>query len=160
MILTELGRPDLAARYRWDEPWDGPNNRLLHSEAVKLFQCPSDTGSSATTTSYVAVVGPGTMFPGASSVRRSQITDSEENTLLLVEVRGGGFNWFEPRDLHVTQMAAAINGKQGQGPSSGHVSGVNAAFADFSTRFLPNELPPETLRGLLTISGGEPVEPP
>lgn len=160
MILKELGRPDLAAAYRWDEPWDGPNNRQLHSAGIKVLRCPSDATNPANGTSYVAVVGPGTAFPGAISVSASQITDDPAETLLLVEIRNGGIGWFEPRDLHVAQMARAINPKQGQGLSSAHVRGVNVGFADGSAQYLPDDLPAKHLKGMLTIDGGEKVELP
>ena len=90
MILTELGRPDLAAAYRWDEPWDGPNNRQLHSAGIHILRCPSDTNNPPHSTSYVAVVGPGTMFPGETSVQAQQITDKPEETIHLVEIRNSG----------------------------------------------------------------------
>ena len=63
----------------------------------------------------------------------------------------------EPRDLHVTQMSPSINAKLGQGLSSNHPGGVVVSFANRDTRHLSEELPPEVLRALLTIDGGEKV---
>lgn len=160
MILKELGRPDLAAAYRWDEPWDGPNNRLLHDQAIKILRCPSDSQAPPHCTNYVAIVGPGTVFPGEQSVSASKITDDPSSTLLVVEVHNSGIGWFEPRDLHVAQMAPGINSKKGQGPSSAHQGGVNVAFVDGGVRFLTDDLPPEELRRMLTIAGGETVTVP
>ena len=160
MILKELGRPDLAAAYRWDEPWDGPNNRLLHDQAIKILRCPSDSQAPPHCTNYVAIVGPGTVFPGEQSVSALQITDAPSSTLLVVEVHNSGIGWFEPRDLHVAQMAPRINSKQGQGPSSAHPGGVNVAFVDGGVQFLPDDLPPEELRKMATIEGGETVTVP
>lgn len=160
MILKELGRPDLAEAYRWDEPWDGPNNRRLHGVGIDILRCPSDAGTPPQGTSYVAVVGPGTAFPGETSVSLAQIADGAADTLLVVEVHNSGIGWFEPRDLHFTQMARTINPQHGQGLSSEHRSGVNVAFADGSTRFLLDDLPPDQLQAMLTIDGGEAVKLP
>ena len=160
MILKELGRPDLAAAYRWDEPWDGPNNRLLHDRAITIFRCPSDSQAAPHCTNYVAIVGPGTVFPGEQSVSVLQITDGPSSSLLLVELHNSGIGWFEPRDLPVAQMAPGINSKQGQGLSSAHQGGVNVAFVDGGVQFLPYDLPPEELRKMVTIAGGETVTVP
>ena len=160
MILTELGHPELAAQYRWDEAWDGPNNRKLHRALIRLGHCPGDSPDSPEETSYVAVVGPGTVFPGPTSVQQSQIRDGGDTTLLVVEVHNSGIGWFEPRDLHVTQMAPTINARHGQGLSSGHTGGANVAFVNCAVFKLPDDLPAEQLRGMLTIDGGERVELP
>src|SRR5580704_3157028 len=66
LLLPFLEFDSLHKQYRFDEPWNGPHNRLLAEPAPSLFHCPSDTGAK-TNTSYVVVVGPKTIFPGASS---------------------------------------------------------------------------------------------
>jgi hypothetical protein len=108
-------------------------------------------------TSYVAVLGPETVWKGDACVTLDDITDGAETTLMVVEVANSGINWMEPRDLHVLQMAPTINPKAGQGISSRHRGGVNAATADDSVRFISDRMPANTLRALLTISGGEKI---
>jgi hypothetical protein len=165
LILPFLGHSDLYARYRFDEPWDGPNNRKLAAEMPPEFACPCQPRPSGglTETNYLAVVGPGTVWPGVKPTSMSQISDGTSNTILVVEVHDSGISWLEPRDLHVTQMPMTINPLRGQGISSRHASPNDrgrgtravAVFCDGHTQSLPNDLPPETLRGLLTIGGGE-----
>jgi hypothetical protein len=41
LILPYLDRADLYERYRFDEPWDGPNNIKLLDEMPRVFACPS-----------------------------------------------------------------------------------------------------------------------
>src|SRR6476620_4852071 len=41
LLLPYLDREDLYAKYRFDEPWDGPNNSQLHGQALKVFLCSS-----------------------------------------------------------------------------------------------------------------------
>ena len=79
-----------------NEPWNGPQNSKLSQTVLEFLHCPSDTGP-ITDTSYVAVVGPGTIWPGTVQVGNSQITDGTSNTLVLVEVTNSGINWMEPR---------------------------------------------------------------
>src|SRR5262249_15795660 len=60
LILPFLDQAPLYNQYRFDEPWDGPNNRKLAGTILEVFNCPSDdhggTGASSTMTNYVAIV--------------------------------------------------------------------------------------------------------
>ncbi len=55
LLLPFLGQQALYDDYRFDEPWDGPHNALLHERAsealTNYFSCPSDRSSSKKTTS-------------------------------------------------------------------------------------------------------------
>ncbi len=166
LILPFLEQKPLYDLYRFDEPWDGPTNRQLAAHTLKLFECPANENQLTGQTSYVAVVGPGTAWPGATCVTLSDITDGTDNTLLVVEVHNSGIHWMEPRDLDVSQMPLTINAKSGAagtnlGISSGHPRVAQAARADGSVfAILEDDTPPATIRAMLTIAGGEKVTPP
>ena len=164
LILPFLDRDDLYQEYRFDEPWDGPHNQQLADKVGDLFHCPSDQTESEARktvvpleTSYVAVIGPETYWRGAEGVCPCDVYDGMATTLQLVEVANSGIHWMEPRDLHVGQMAPTINPKAGQGISSRHKGGAIGLLADGSVRFLSEKLTAETIRGLLTIKGGETI---
>lgn len=161
LLLPYLDHGDLYEQYRFDEPWDGPNNRRLADKIVSVYACPGEhtrpDQSARAMTSYVAVVGPETMWPGAGSTKISEVKDGMTNTLMVVEVANSGIHWMEPRDLHVLQMAPTINAKSGQGISSPHTGGANAALADGSVRFISDQTTAELIRGLLTINGQETI---
>ena len=166
LILPFLDHAVLYNEYRFDEPWDGPNNRrlsakILVSSDYSMYHCPSDRPASgeldATVTSYLAVVGPETAWKGDGCLNVNAITDGPANTLMVVEVANSGINWMEPRDLNVLQMAPTINPKGGQGVSSRHRGGAHAVTVDDGVRFLFDAMPASTLRALLTISGGEKI---
>ncbi len=159
MILPFLGQEALYRKYRFDEPWDGPNNRRLVDAVIEVFSCPAENGSPSTMTNYLAVIGPHTAWPGTRSTRLDDFANGTSNTLLVVEVADSGIHWMEPRDLHVVQMAPTVNSEAGQGISCAHPGGANVAFADGSGRFLPEGVSREELRALLTIAGGEPMDP-
>jgi prepilin-type processing-associated H-X9-DG protein len=147
---------EFKAGYRFDEPWDSPNNRKAAAKVGtrNLFSCPKEKSPSMLgETSYVAVVGPSTMFPGAKPVSEKDIKDGHTNTILLVEVHHSGIYWTEPRDFDVQQV---VGSKSGRGISSPHGAGANVAMADGSTRYLEiKSLTPALIRALLTIDGGE-----
>ncbi len=155
LILPFMEQKRLYDQYRFDEPWDGPNNRHLAATVLQAYRCPSDDSGSPTDTNYVAVIGPETAWPGSKCIGQNDIGDGTSNTILVVEVHQSGIHWMEPRDLHVIQMAPGINPKAGQGISSAHLGGAQVAFADGSTRFLSESIAPATLGKLLTIRGGE-----
>lgn len=160
-LLPYLERNDLLQRYRFDEPWDGPHNRLLHGERLSILQCPSrpdQSRKSRSTVDYLAVVGPGTAWPGGEAFRAASITDDAAETILLVEVADSDVIWCEPRDLHISQMSPRINPPAGQGISSHHHEKAQVLMADGSVTSLPVSTTPETLRALLTPSGGETID--
>ncbi len=157
LILPFIEQEPLYELYRFDEPWDGPNNRKLAEWALPVFNCPSNAKEPSTATNYLAVVGPSTAWPGGKSTTWQDFADGTSNTLLVVEVADSGVHWMEPRDLHVVQMAPTVNSETGQGISSAHPGGANVLFVDGATHFLSETISPEELRALLTIAGGEPV---
>lgn len=161
LILPFAEQKPLYDLYRFDEPWDGPNNRKLHTQYPAYFCCPACYGKQPKfETNYLAVVGPQTMWPGTQSVNLSKITDGTANTLMVVEVANSGIHWMEPRDLHVTQMPLAINPPRGQGISSPHRGAALALFVDAHTAALPNDTPPKALRSMLTIAGNDNADLP
>ncbi len=157
-LLPFLNQMPLYQRYLQSEPWDGPNNALLHGQALWEFKCPIEKPSGPSTqTSFLAVTGPGTIWDLPQPATLVSIGDGTSNTILLVEVHGSGVPWIEPRDLHVAQMNPRINAPHGQGPSSSHErQGAHVAFADGSVRFVRNNaLTTQQFRALLTANGGE-----
>jgi hypothetical protein len=154
LLLPFLEQQNLYAQYRFDEPWDGPNNRTLAGQMSQIYGCPSDADAPLGTTSYLAVVGPETMWPGEKAVSLSDIKDGSSNTLIVVESHASGIHWMEPRDLHTLQMPMAVNAKQGQGICSCHPSsnGGIAQFlrADCSVGQFTTDAPPAEIRAALT----------
>jgi hypothetical protein len=160
LILPFIEQKALYDQYRFDEPWDGPHNRLLADAMPRVYRCPSDPGAKPDSPlmSYLAVVGPETAWPGEKARTFRDFKDGTSNTLLVVESHGSGIHWMEPRDLHTGQMAREINPSHGQGICSCHGSQreiAQAAFADGSVDALSNDLTREEVEALLTIAGGE-----
>ena len=154
LILPYLEEQSLYAQYDFKEPWNGPNNSKLAAHMPSVYRCPSYPGD-APETNYLAVVGPETMWPGSEKVSVRKIKDGMSNTLMVVESSGSGINWMEPKDLTFDQALQGVNAAAKPGISSSHSAGANVVFADGSVHFLPNSVPPDLLRSLLTIAGGE-----
>jgi len=167
LILPYLDQKALYEEYDFDEPWDGPDNSRLAAVEGYLFQCPEEQLGMIPVTSYVAVAGPNSMWPGGNPTSFGDCADDPDNTLLVVEVANSGINWMEPRDLDISEITPQVNPKNGRGISSLHAGsksprkpcGAHAAFVDGSVRFLPENTRPEQLRAMLIRSDGEPVGP-
>src|SRR5437764_103951 len=66
-----------------------------------------------TTTNYLAVVGDETVWPGSKPVTAADVTDGLGQTILLVENRGAGVHWMEPRDLALADIDLRVNAPAG-----------------------------------------------
>ena len=163
LILPHIGRQDLYGQYRFDEPWNGPNNSKLADQIEWAYSCPEDhpkqRSQPSTETSFVAIVGDHTPWPGEKAISFADFTDGTANVIIVVEVHHSGIHWMEPRDLHVTQMAATINAQHGQGINSGHRHGAQVGLADGTVRFLQDSIPADVLRGWINLDDGTLPEP-
>ena len=75
LILPYLGYEDLYKQYRFDEPWDGPNNRRLAKSMPSQYRPWWDDTS--TTTWAVAVVGSETVIRDSAGARRKAVLPGE-----------------------------------------------------------------------------------
>lgn len=155
LILPYLDQQPLYAQYHFDEPWDGPNNSRLLSSMPFVYRCPSDSGSTAaTTTNYAAATGPKSIFRGAATVAISDIKDGTSNTIAVGEVKGASIPWMQPMDVDIT-LHPTIGDPAGFG--SAHTGGAQFVLGDGSVRFVSQNIAQQTLDALYTIDGGETV---
>jgi hypothetical protein len=151
----------LTDKFRFDEPWDSPANRKLHGMRPPNFLCPSyPEGEGKAFTSFLAVVGPRTLFPTGGKPRNlADVRDDPKSTLMLVESVNTSIHWMEPRDLDWDQMSFQVNDRSRPSISSVHRvgshRGPHAVTADDGLVFLDDSMPPDLIRAFLTIDGGE-----
>lgn len=158
LILPFMEQQPLYASYRFDEPWDGPNNRTLLHQMPNVFACPNHRDASSGLTSYAAITGPKTAFPGAKTTRIADITDGTHTTIFLAEVCNLDIPWTAPRDLDTSWMSFRINDPARPGISSRDRGGPAVVAVDATTWRLKPTTDPEILRAMTTIAGGEPID--
>lgn len=156
LILPFMEQQHLYDMYKFDEPWDSPNNLRVAEMMPKVYQCPSDNGPPGFT-DYMVITGPETIFDGAKSSRLSQIPDGTSNTLLVVEAKGASTRWTEPVDIELAKSALKTFGGPPGDMGSNHVSGSQVLFADGSVRFIRKDVPPQTIKNLATKADGQVV---
>jgi prepilin-type processing-associated H-X9-DG protein len=159
--FLEEHEKEIYKRYSFDEPWDGPKNRKLHNEIVRVYACPSEIrrGTNRTMTSYVVITGERTAFPGTKPIKLSDFQKRFSDVLLIAEVADSGTHWMEPKDIPFSEMDFKINGKPGKSLSSchgsswefGYIPNVNAVYADGHAECVPLDISPKKLKERLAI---------
>ena len=164
LILPFMEYEPLYERYRFDEPWNGPNNSKLADEIPEPYQCPSFTKNmirfdkmtarESRMTNYLVITGPKTAFDHASCVSVRKIEDGTSNTILVVETRERRVNWMQPEDVSIDDLAPRF---QLSPDDETHVGGFHVLLFDGSVRFLNVTISPELLHALCTANGGEEI---
>jgi prepilin-type processing-associated H-X9-DG protein len=147
MILPYIEQNELYQAYRFDEPWDGPNNSKLLAKMPRIYRHP-DVAADSTESNYAILVGDETIFPPTKAPKIAEVTDGTSNTIMVVESKKS-IPWTKPEDIEYAKDKPI--------PSMGGFSesGFNAAFADGSVRFLIKTFPETLLRAMVTARAGE-----
>ena len=154
MPFTHRKENPLNGRYDLKVPWNHAKNASLINDDTtgNFWWCPSGDGRATKMTNYVAVVGVETAWPGDRGLKRSEITDDPASTILVLEVADSRIHWMEPKDPTLDEILSS-------GLSSRHSGFVNALFADGTVKRIRTDVSRETLKALLTINGGETLDP-
>jgi len=165
LLLPYVEEKSRYDKYNFNEPWDGPNNSKLLNPVPWVYACPSDIRTARGTspwTSYVAVVGPRTAWPGASARKMSEITDGTASTILVMEDQSTNIPWMEPRDLTLDAALGILTSPDRHFASPHrredffyeYSGGRYVASADATISYQFNGLPRHVWSALLTIDDG------
>ena len=140
--------------YDISKSWDDPTNATVHGSR-ELLKCPShcaDPTSTASSTNYVAIVGPGTLWSTGESAS-FDVLRANPSKLLLVEIASGDIAWNEPKDVTLEGFIDQIM------KSAPHRRSFNFARANFSVGefAIPEGMRDQALRAYLTKALGEMV---
>src|SRR5262249_34684973 len=141
---------ELYNQYRFDEPWDGPNNRKLIDKMPRMYSYPSFDGtpSSQSNPSYFLFTGASAIGGTGGGTKIAQITDGTSNTILAGEAKRE-IPWTRPEDIPFDPKAPV--------PEIGGCTpeGFNAAICDGSVRYLVKSIKQDILKALISHNGGE-----
>ena len=158
LLLPYLGYDELYERYDFSEPWDGPKNRALADEVCDIYGSARDLHGGGTLTRFLAVVGPGTAWPGERSVRREDFADGLSQTILLLDCVESDVKWTEPRDLTYSDALACEDTGDTLRITRVRPQGIHFLDAAGAIRTLPKGLSRDVLKGLLTINGRDKID--
>src|SRR5262245_9461596 len=149
LLLPYLEQSVLSQQFDLTQPWNSSRNMQISQTAIPVFHDPSSPSASAST-DYLFVTGAGTIFEADQATKLMGVTDGTSNTMMIVEVRGSGVNWAEPKDLDICQPMSL--------PPGNHPGGNIVGIADGSVRFMSKNVPPEQVRAMATKNGSEVIQ--
>jgi hypothetical protein len=152
LILPHLGYQELYDQYDFSQPWNSEENLKMATQMPEVFAFHGEYERGVTTTNYLAVIGPNTLWPGTSNRMNDEVTDSHSSTIMLVENDGEDVHWMEPRYLQSETMSYEVN--NAAGVSSKYLAPA-VVMLDGSLKRLKEELPEDAFRALTTVNGGE-----
>ena len=104
LLLPYLGRSDLYDLYKFDEPWNSANNRLLLDQMPRHYGAPADRDRSSEETNYVVVTSRERSARQNEMVPLTRCSRPHAEKFLILEVRNPGIAWSEPRDLSLDEV--------------------------------------------------------
>lgn len=177
LILPYIEESPVYERYRFDEPWDGPNNSKLLAEMPEVYRDVVHGDNPRFYTHYAVPVGKTAAFlpEGAAFADKSQpfakntgtrfrdFTDGTSNTILIGTVGPEAkIPWMKPEDVVFGEkfprpgekgsFAAPYETRRG--------SGGMFAYADGSVRSIRSDVHPEAWQHLVERNDGFPVDDP
>jgi len=149
LILPYVEEEELYKQFKLDEPWDSVNNKKLLAKMPKIYAIPNKELPGGTDTHYRVFVGNGAGFDWLMGDKITNITDGSSNTIMCVTA-ADAVPWTKPDDLEFdpkkdpTKLFGAVVNDT-----------VQVAMFDGSVRMLKKLPSKETLKALITKSGGE-----
>jgi hypothetical protein len=163
LILPQLNEMELYQQLNLTEPWDSPENMSLGRRMPAVFHCDSDPMvGGGEETSYLAVVGPRTLFPGATARSLNDVQDDHSTTFMVVESHLSEVHWMRPVDVMVGSLKLGVNGaSRAKEPllASEHPDSASVLCIDGTVRRLATATLTDLLQAMATIDGREPIRP-
>lgn len=153
LILPYIEESILYSQYRFDEPWDGPNNRSLASRMPSVLACPAHDDAAGGHTSYFAILGTHTMWPGAKPTHIDDIRDGTTDTMALVEYSGRKVSWMAPVDIAELEVIEVFS--RSDPPDFAHGAAAVTARADGSVKTELLGSDPDYIASLCEIDDGQ-----
>lgn len=151
-ILPYVEQDALYREFKLDEPWDSEHNKKLLDKYPKVYAVPGTDDAANRATRYRVFTGKGCGFNQLQSARITEITDGTSNTVMIVTT-ADAVPWTKPDDLVFDSKADVKKLLLWQGGAT------QFGFFDGSVRTMSEKISETTLKALITMNGGEVVNP-
>jgi hypothetical protein len=150
-LLPFIEQDVLYRQFKLDEPWDSPHNIKLLDQIPFSYVDPNqpDLGNKTT---YVAPIGPGSIFGSNKRIGFRNVLDGTANTIMVIQVGGDkAVPWTKPEDLkYDLKNPAGSLGNIGEN--------LSALFTDGSVQTLPVNIKPATWLNLFNMKDGVSID--
>jgi hypothetical protein len=149
-ILPFIEEQGLYEQFHLDEPWDSPHNIKLLEQMPAVYEQPNLKLPPGKTV-YQAPVGDELMFKTDEATGFRQVTDGLSNTVMVFESSAdNAVEWTKPDDVEIDlDDPLTVMGDIGER--------FSVLLGDGAVRSIPRTIDADTLKKLLTRSGGEVV---
>lgn len=165
LILPYIEEESLYEKYDFNEPWDGPHNSRLLTRMPFLYECPSairNRKEASSYTSYLAVVGPRTAWPGPVGRGLREFQDGVSNTILVVETNSSEVPWMKPYDpgledvirTMTSPVPPTIGGHRFESFFYEYDTGRHVLYVDGLVEFVSHGIDREIWSTLFTVDDG------
>ena len=169
LVLPFAEASGFISAYNFQEPWNGPHNRLLADETpdtfigsdLRPYQCVSDAGfyrcpgapqsQDRMRTNYVMLIDDRPGKPNGPPHLPGSVPHSLDPTsaVIVIEIADSDIRWMEPRDVLLSELSMKINDRTKRSLSSYH-GGACVLHADGTVEILDDATTEERVRELLT----------
>lgn len=148
-LLPYLEEQALYEQFNLEEPWDSEHNKALLEKMPDVFKL--SEGTKPGHTQIVSPVGEGFLAEGNDRKSFASVRDGASNTVMVLTVKPEhAVPWTKPGGFQFDPAKASE-------VLGGRDDGFLALFADGRVTALDPNLEPDTIKAILTISGGEVV---
>lgn len=158
LILPQLGEQELYDAYKFDQPWDGPDNSQLLERRPAVYLCPEEDFAGTSTTSYAAVVGETSAWRGSEPTKRTKMKDDPAQSILLVQATQSEFPWLSPKDIEFEKLGITFTSREKKEQSVTNAKGEGglAVTLDGTVLTIAADISRGALRNLLDVNDGLP----
>ncbi len=151
-ILPYLEQDKLYKDFHLDEPWDSPHNKKLLAKMPSTYKHPAAKTKEPGLTHYQAFAAKGTAFEPGTRIGFHSFLDGSANSLMVIEA-AEPVPWTKPEDLpyDAKKPLPKLGGVFKNGT-------FNALFGDGHVRTIGRKCDEQTLRYIITIRDGNPVD--
>ncbi|MFO0914440.1 MAG: DUF1559 domain-containing protein [Pirellulales bacterium] len=155
LILPYMEEQALFKKIDLSKPWDDPVNAEARDSCPNTFRCPGALLEEDMTT-YLAVVDPQGVMSGATPRKMSDVTDDEEQTMVLIDAPAAeSVHWMSPADADLQMVAGLAKNIEMNHPGGAIV----VSFLDCHTKAMFFGDLVKHGRAMTTIAGRDDVEP-